>query len=129
MPVAAQLVDGALLEALLELPDVDKVALNALKPPPSWCGREFWMRALGTLRPVLEHHLDRKLFLDCWVAARLLGLGGCPARADLTPAAGGLAFRGCVYSPAPDFIAAGAAELTRKLTGFTPPASCPFPIP
>lgn len=126
---AARLVDGGLLQALLELPDVDKVALNALKPPPPWCGRAFWMRALGRLRPLLDRYLDDKLFLDCWVAARLLGLGGCPARADLTPAAGGLAFRGCVYQPAPDFIVADAGQLARRLTGFTPPAECPFPIP
>jgi hypothetical protein len=126
---AAQVVDGGLLHALLELPDVDKVALNALKPPPPWCGRAFWMGALGRMRPLLDEHLDKKLFLDCWVAARLLGLGGCPARADLTPAAGGLAFRGCVYQPTPDFIVAGAGELAEKLAGFTPPAVCPFPIP
>jgi hypothetical protein len=125
---AERLFDG-LLSSLLELPEVDKLALNALKPPPPWCGRTFWMKALARIRPLLEKHLDRKLFLDCWVAARLLGLGGCPARADLTPAGAGLAFRGCVYSPQPDFVAASADELASRLVGFTPPPVCPFPIP
>jgi hypothetical protein len=126
---ATRLVDGGLLEALVDLPDVDKVALNALKPPPAWCGRDFWMKTLARLGPLLQRALDRKLFLDCWVAARLLGLGGCPARADLTPAAHGLAFRGCVYQPAPDFITADADELAARLADFTPPERCPFPIP
>ena len=47
---AARLVDDGLLEALVDLPAVDKVALNALKPPPPWCDRAFWMRALGAAR-------------------------------------------------------------------------------
>jgi hypothetical protein len=127
-PFAARLVDG-LLEALVDLPEVHKVALNALKPVPAWCGRAFWMRTLARLAPLLSRALDRRLFLDCWVAARLLGLGGCPARADLTPAPGGLAFRGCVYQPAADFVAADADELPRRLQGFKPPETCPFVIP
>ena len=54
----------------------------------------------------------RRLFLDCYVAARILGLGGCPARADLSPAApAAAAFRSCVYQPAPDFVAADALTL------------------
>ena len=125
---AARLVDGGLLGELVALPSVDKVALNALKPPPAWCDRAFWMRALGRLEPLLARALDTRLFLDCYVAARLVGLGGCPARADLSPAAGGLAFRGCVYQPAPDFVAADAPSLAARLDGFTPPAACPFAI-
>jgi hypothetical protein len=124
---AAQLVGGLLAE-LVDLPDVDKVALNALKPPPAWCDRAFWMRTLAALRPLLGRTLDTRLFLDCYVAARLLGLGGCPARPDLTPAAGGLAFRACVYQADADFVARSADELAARLDGFTPPARCPFPI-
>src|SRR5581483_8403905 len=107
---AARLIDGGLLAELVELADVDKVALNALKPPPAWCDRAFWLRALGRLAPLLERSLDRRLFLDCYVAARILGLGGCPARADLSPAQGGVAFRSCVYQPAPDFTVGDAGE-------------------
>jgi hypothetical protein len=125
---AEQLLSG-LLAQLLDLPSVDKVALNALKPPPAWCGREFWMRALARLAPLLERALDKKLFLDCWVAARLLHLGGCPARADLTPEGAGLAFRSCVYQREADFVSADAGELADRLRSFTAPAVCPFPIP
>jgi hypothetical protein len=125
---AARLVDEGLLAALVDLPAVDKVALNALKPPPPWCDRAFWMRALRRLDALLARALDTRLFLDCWVAARLLDLGGCPARADLSPAAGGVAFRGCVYQREPDFVAADAATLAARLDGFVAPAACPFPI-
>ena len=127
-PFAARLVDGGLLAELVALPDVDKVALNALKPPPPWCDRAFWMGALARLAPLLAAALDTRLFLDCYVAARLLGLGACPARPDLSPAAGGVAFRGCVYQPAPDFVVADAASLAARLDGFTAPAACPFAI-
>jgi hypothetical protein len=129
---ADQLIRGGLLQLLVDLPAIDKVALNALKPPPPWCDRAFWMRALGELKPLLARALDRRLFLDCYVAARLLQLGGCPARADLSPAAAGtapaLAFRSCVYQAAPDFVAADVEMLARRLRGFTPPPVCPFPI-
>jgi hypothetical protein len=135
---AARLVEDGLLEALVDAPAVDKVALSALKPPPVWCDRAFWLRALARLRPLLARALDRKLFLDCYVAARILGLGGCPARADLSPApvpirlAGGegvgVAFRGCVYQPAPDYVTDEAAVLATRLADFSPPAECPFPI-
>jgi hypothetical protein len=125
---ARRLVDDRLLAALVDLPAVDKVALNALKPPPDWCDRAFWLRTLARLQPLLARTLDTRLFLDCYVAARLLGLGGCPARADLSPAKAGVAFRGCVYQPAPDFVAADAVTLARRLEHFSPPAACPFPI-
>ena len=125
---AARLVDEGLLAALVALPSVDKVGLNALKPPPPWCDRAFWMRALGRLEPLLARALEKRLFLDCYVAARLLHLGSCPARADLSPAAGGVAFRSCVYQPAPDFVAADAPSLAVRLDGFVPPAACPFAI-
>jgi hypothetical protein len=125
---AARLVDDGLLAALVELGSVDKVALNALKPPPDWCDRAFWMRTLARLSPLLERALDRRLFLDCYVAARLLGLGGCPARADLAPARGGIAFRSCVYQAAPDFVASDGATLAERLDRFVAPAVCPFPI-
>lgn len=126
---------NGLLGELLALPDVDRVALNALKPPPPWCDRAFWLRATVQLAPLLRQHLDRRLFLDCYVAARILGLGDCPARPDLSPvpglpgAEGGkVAFRSCVYQPAPDFIAGTSDELASRLRAFTVPAVCPFPI-
>jgi hypothetical protein len=129
---ADRLIGGGLLARLVDLPSVHKVALNALKPPPDWCDRAFWMRALGKLGPLLARALDSRLFLDCYVAARLLRLGGCPARADLSPAAtangDGVAFRSCVYQPAPDFVAADVEMLARRLRGFVPPPACPFPI-
>lgn len=125
---AARLVDDGLLAALVDVPAVDKVAFNALKPPPDWCDRAFWLRTLGKLEPLLASALDTRLFLDCYVAARLLRLGGCPARADLSPATGGVAFRGCVYSAAPDFVAADAVSLAARLERFVAPAVCPFPI-
>jgi hypothetical protein len=125
---AARLVDEGLLAALIDLSSVDKVSLSALKPPPPWCDRAFWMRALDRLRPLLARALETRLFLDCYVAARLLHLGGCPARADLSPARGGVAFRACVYQPEPDFVAADASSLARRLEGFAPPPVCPFTI-
>lgn len=125
---ATGLVDDGLLAALVALPSVDKVALNALKPPPPWCDRAFWMRALARLEPLLATALDRRLFLDCYVAARLLRLGACPARANLSPAAGGVAFRSCVYQPAADFVVADAATLAARLEHFVAPAACPFAI-
>lgn len=127
--------DG-LLAALLSLPDVDRVALNALKPPPPWCDRAFWLRTTARLGPLLRQHLDRRLFLDCYVAARILGIGDCPARPDLSPVpaaapgsgGGQVAFRSCVYQPAPDFIAGTSDELATRLRAFAVPAVCPFPI-
>lgn len=125
---AARLVDGGLLAALVDLPSVDRVSLTALKPPPPWCDRAFWMRALARLGPLLARALETRLHLDCYVAARLLHLGGCPARADLSPADGGVAFRACVYQPAPDFVAADVPSLASRLSDFRPPAACPFAI-
>ena len=141
---AEQLFAGRLAELLL-IPEVDRVALNALKPPPPWCDRAFWLGALHRLRPLLREHLDRRLFLDCYVAARILGIGGCPARPDLSPASveesgyrqlgraapagGAVAFRSCVYQPAADFIVRDSRDLQARLVGFTPPEVCPFPIP
>ncbi len=140
---AEQLWDGRLAE-LLALPEVDRVALNALKPPPPWCDRKFWLRALQRIGPILREHLDRRLFLDCYVAARILNIGGCPARPDLSPASteesgylqlgrsavarGAVAFRSCVYQPAADFVVRDAHDLQNRLRDFTPPQVCPFPI-
>jgi hypothetical protein len=127
-PFAERLIEGGLLARLVDLTSVDKVALNALKPPPPWCDRAFWLRALRTLEPLLSRALDTRLFLDCYVAARIVGLGGCPARADLSPAPGGFAFRACVYQPSADLVAGDPDTLGRALAGFTPPERCPFPI-
>ena len=126
---AAALVDGGLLGALVELPAVDRVALSALKPPPPWCDRGFWLRTAARLAPLLAKHLDRRLFLDCWVAARLLRLGDCPARPDISPGPGGrAAFRSCVYQPAPDFLFSDGADLAARLVDFRAPSACPFPF-
>lgn len=124
----AQALVGGLLAELLAVEGVDRVALNGLKPPPAWCDRAFWLRALAGLGPLLRSELDRRLFLDCYVAARILGIGGCPARPDLSPGQEGLAFRSCVYQPAPDFVARSGQELGARLAGFAPPAACPFAI-
>lgn len=125
-PSFAERLLGGDLRALVELPDIDKVALNALKPPPTWCDRAFWLRACARLAPLLERHLDRRLFLDCYVAARILQLGGCPARPDISP---GGEFRSCVYQPSPDFRFRDPEELSHRLAGFVAPSVCPFPIP
>lgn len=122
-----QLFDG-LLDQLLELPTVDKVALNALKPPPPWCDRIFWLQALNQIEPLLKRHLERRLFLDCYVAARFLKIGDCPARADLSPTANGLAFRSCVYQPTADFEFSRAEDAVARLQNFQVPAACPFPV-
>lgn len=138
-----ELCDG-LLASLLALPTVDRIALNALKPPPSWCDSKLWLRLLAAIRPLLAKELDRRLFLDCYVAARILGLGPCPGRPDLSPAFGAppdtaliplgrarpdsLAFRACIYQPAPDFHVASSADLAQRLASYVVPATCPFPI-
>jgi hypothetical protein len=113
------------LAALVELEGTAGVALHGLKPPPAWCDRAFWLGALAALAPLLSRHLDRRLFLDCYVAARILQLGGCPARPDLSP---GREFRACVYQAAADFTYRDGADLAARLDAFTPPAACPFPI-
>jgi hypothetical protein len=127
---ARTLFAGGLLKELIAIPAVDKVALNAVKPPPGWCDRRFWLGALAQIGPLLREHLDRRLFLDCYVAARILHIGGCPARPDLSPDSqdGRVAFRGCVYQPAPDFTVESGAELAERLVPFEAPAACPFPI-
>ncbi len=124
---AGWLVDEGGLATLLALPGVDKVALSALKPPPPWCDQRFWMRTLHAIDPLLKEHLDRRLFLDCYVAARWLGLGGCPARPDLSPDGDAWAFRSCVYQPRAEAKIIEARELVRRLVDFQPPAVCPFP--
>ncbi len=113
------------LHQLLALPEVDRLVLNGLKPPPPWCNRNFWLGAVARLAPLLDRELNRRLFLDCYVAARIFRLGGCPARPDISP---GPEFRSCVYQPTADFRFATAPELAARLTGFVPPAECPFPI-
>ena len=124
-PAFSSLLVDRLLAQLLELPVLDGVALNALKPPPPFCDRDFWFRALAKLAPLLGSQLERRLHLDCYVAARLLRLGGCPGRADVTPATGGLAFRSCVYAPRADRVESAEA-LARSTEGFVPPVVCPF---
>ena len=137
---AQQLIDEGLLAALVDLPAVDAVALNALKPPPPFCDRAFWLQALRKLGPLVRRHLDRRLFLDCYVAARLLDLGGCPGRPDVSQAPGAagasgapgaaplLAYRSCVYQPAPDLLSADLQAVAQRLRAFVAPAACPFPI-
>ncbi len=124
---ADRLIHRGLLASLVDLPSVDKVALNALKPPPPWCDRAFWLRSLKALEPLLARALDTRLFLDCYVAARILNLGGCPARADLSPTPTGYAFRSCVYQPSADYLVSDGETLARSLSNFVPPERCPFP--
>jgi len=116
---------AGLLERLLAIPALDAVALNGLKPPPPWCDRRFWLRFLDGIRPLLATHLHRRLHLDCYVNARILGLGPCPAKPDV---AAGREFRACVYQRLPDLVFADAGELQRHTAGYQPPALCPFPI-
>lgn len=130
---AERLLSGLLAE-LIAVPQVHKVALSALKPPPPFCDRAFWLSALSRLAPLLHKELHNRLFLDCYVEARILGLGDCPARPDLSPASkeekalGPLAFRACVYQPEPDVVAKSPADLLHHLATFSAPKRCPFPI-
>ena len=88
----------------------------------------FVMATLARLQPLLARALDRRLHLDCWIAARLLRIGPCPGRPDLTATTGGrLAFRSCVYQPGPDFVALDALTTRARLADFEPPVRCPFP--
>jgi hypothetical protein len=131
--LAERLVGGGLLGELVGVAGVGKVALNALKPPPAWCDRKWWLGALGKLRGLLERELERRLFLDCYVAARILGLGECPGRADLAAAGAGagdgerLAFRGCVYQRDAEVVG-GAREIAEYVRGWRVPGECPFEI-
>ncbi len=130
---AEQLLSGLLAE-LVALPEVDRVALSGLKPPPPWCDSKFWLRSLSRLGGLLREQLDKRLFLDCYVAARILHLGGCPARPDLSPTSkeessrGRVAFRSCVYQPRADWVVESADTLAQQLADFAVPARCPFPI-
>ena len=124
---AGWLIGGGLAE-LVALPEVDMVALHGLKPPPPWCDKRFWLAAFARLGPLLEKHLDRRLFLDCYVAARILQLGGCPARPDVSPGGAGAEFRSCVYQSSADFSFSSAGELASRLADFQAPELCPFPI-
>ena len=132
-PFAEELWSG-LLAALVALPEVDRVALSGLKPPPPWCDSSYWLRSLARIGGLLREHLDQRLFLDCYVAARILKVGGCPARPDLSPTSkeessrGRLAFRSCVYQPRADFVVESAEALAVQLADFTAPERCPFPI-
>jgi hypothetical protein len=125
-PGFAETLVAGLLAQLVDSPELDAVALNALKPPPPFCDRAFWLSTLARLRPLLDRALDRRLFLDCYVGARLLGIGGCPARPDLSPGGRGIAFRSCVYAPTPDAEVRSVDELDERLAEFVAPAVCPF---
>jgi hypothetical protein len=114
-----------LLAELLAAPEISAVALNGLKPPPPWCDRRFWIAFLARIRPLLDEHLGRRLHLDCYVGARILGLGACPAKPDVSA---GREFRACVYQARPDFVFATADELLRRTADYEPPAACPFAI-
>jgi len=124
-PDFADALAGGLIAELLARPEIDAVSLNGLKPPPPWCDRAFWLRFCSRIRPLLEEHLHRRLHLDCYVGARILGLGGCPAKPDISP---GREFRSCVYQAEPDFVFADAVELARRVSAYVPPAVCPFVI-
>jgi hypothetical protein len=114
---------GGLLASLLDAPEI-VVGLNGLKPPPAWCDRAFWLRFLASIRPLLDRHLGGRLHLDCYVAARILQLGGCPAKPDVS----GREFRACVYQREVDFTFVDAADLVRRTKDYVAPAVCPFEI-
>jgi hypothetical protein len=124
-PAYAEALADGLLAELLGVPEIDLVALNGLKPPPPWCDVRFWLRFLARVRPLLDLHLGRRLHLDCYVSARVLGLSGCPAKPDV---AAGREFRACVYQAAPDFVFIDAEDLARRIEGYRAPERCPFPI-
>ncbi len=116
---------GGRLAELLEIPGIDAIALNGLKPPPPWCDRAFWLRFLRRIDPLLARHLNRRLHLDCYVNARILGLSACPAKPDVSP---GREFRACVYQRRADFVFQDAEDLAARVADYEPPAVCPFPI-
>jgi hypothetical protein len=120
----ARLADGLLAE-LVASPSLHGVALNGLKPPPPWCDRAFWLAFLARIRPLLDAQLGRRLHLDCYVAARILGLSDCPAKPDV---AAGREFRACVYQARADFVFDDADDLARRLADYRAPARCPFAI-
>jgi hypothetical protein len=116
---------GGLLAELVAEPAFTFIGVNALKPPPAWCDRAFWLRFLARIRPLLDEHLHRRLHLDCYVSARILGLGACPKKPDVTA---GREFRACVYQARPDFVFADAADLAARTADYDAPATCPFAI-
>jgi hypothetical protein len=118
------LADG-LLGEILAIPGVAAVALNGLKPPPPWCDRRFQIGFLARLRPLLDAHLGRRLHLDCYVAARILGLGDCPAKPDVSA---GREFRACVYQARADFVFTDAADFAARTADYRAPVRCPFDI-
>jgi hypothetical protein len=124
-PEFSERLAGGLLAELLSIDALATVALNGLKPPPPWCDAAHWRRFCSVTAPLLDRHLGRRLALDCYVAARIFGLGDCPAKPDV---AAGREFRSCVYQREPDFVFDSAAELGERLRGWTAPARCPFPI-
>lgn len=119
-----QLASG-MLQQFLELPTVDAVALNGIKPPPPWLDKAYWLQFLSRIQPLVDRYLDRRLFSDCYVHARILGLGPCPGRPDISP---GAEFRSCVYQKMPDFEFQAPEELAAKVADYLPPAVCPFKI-
>jgi hypothetical protein len=124
-PAFCERLAGGLLAELVALPEVNAVALNGLKPPPPWCDRAFWLGFLAKIRPLLDAHLARRLHLDCYVNARILGLGGCPAKPDVTA---GNEFRACVYQRRADFTFSDADDFAQRTADYEAPAICPFPI-
>jgi len=124
-PAFCDALAGGLLAGILAIPAVDAVGLNGLKPPPPWCDRRFQIAFLDRLRPLLDVHLGRRLHLDCYVAARILGLSDCPAKPDVTA---GREFRACVYQARPDFVFADAADFAARTADYRAPAECPFAI-
>ncbi len=121
---SARLADGLVAE-LLSIDALAAVALNGLKPPPAWCDAAHWRSFCARIAPLLDRHLGGRLVLDCYVAARIMGLGECPAKPDV---AAGKEFRSCVYQREPDFVFSSADDLERRVRGWRAPARCPFPI-
>ena len=109
------------------LPAVDKVALNALKPPPPWCDRALLdARAGAAAAAARRARSTQRLFLDCYVAARLLAARRLPGARRPVAGGGRRRLSLCVYQPAADFVAGRCARSTPAR--FAPPVECPFPI-
>jgi hypothetical protein len=114
---------AGLLATLLSGDAPARIQLNGIKPPPDWCNKAFILGFYGQIKDLLDRHLDRRLYIDCYVHARVMGLGPCPARPDISP---GNEFRACVYQGPADFVFTDAADLAARTRDYVAPGVCPW---
>jgi len=114
---------GGLLASMLAGTAPARIQLNGIKPPPDWCNKAYLLGFYGKIQHLIDEHLDRRLYMDCYVHARIFGLGPCPARPDISPAN---EFRACVYQGPADFTFTTAADLAAKTADYVAPAVCPW---